>query len=217
MAGGEDVAWLWWRLSGSCSRTQPEHLLDLTHPGPLCCSEPRHCSRTRTGGRRRTTRSCPCTACRRGRSSALCSQVGGGTHSTTASHTQNTSQTRHQQQLCKIHVLLSHALKGSSHTQTPDCPPALSLVVSGRTAGRDVNGDSWFQFENANWAPLSHPVESAVHAVNYIQYKLSGAQVRGTTERSCPLLSGGRAGKVVSRRRLCVPSETSSSPRGLLK
>jgi hypothetical protein len=41
-------------------------------------------------------------------------------------------------------------------------------------------GDTWFQFEGANWNPLGNPYESFVHAVNYVQYIVTGRQVGGS-------------------------------------
>jgi hypothetical protein len=36
----------------------------------------------------------------------------------------------------------------------------------------------WFQFEAAGWAPWSQPLESLMHAFNFLQYRVSGYQVR---------------------------------------
>lgn len=37
--------------------------------------------------------------------------------------------------------------------------------------------DSWFQLEGAPWRPLRHPVDAVRHAFNYVQYKITRAQV----------------------------------------
>lgn len=51
--------------------------------------------------------------------------------------------------------------------------PVLSTLLVGET----MDGNSWFQFEAAAWDPLHHPVDSIMHMVNYIEYKLRDVQV----------------------------------------
>lgn len=50
-------------------------------------------------------------------------------------------------------------------------------VLRTMLTGRNHDGDTWFQFEGANWAPFERPAESWVHAVNYLQYMVTGRQV----------------------------------------
>lgn len=50
-------------------------------------------------------------------------------------------------------------------------------VLRTMLTGRNHEGDTWFQFEGANWAPFKRPAESWVHAINYIQYTITGRQV----------------------------------------
>lgn len=52
--------------------------------------------------------------------------------------------------------------------------PTLKTVLAGVVPG---TGDSWLQFEGANWAPLRYPVDSLLHAVYYLQYLVRGYQV----------------------------------------
>lgn len=39
-------------------------------------------------------------------------------------------------------------------------------------------GDSWFQLEGAAWRPFRHPLDAVRHAVNFVIYKITDAQVR---------------------------------------
>ncbi|ETW08752.1 hypothetical protein H310_01270 [Aphanomyces invadans] len=49
----------------------------------------------------------------------------------------------------------------------------LDTLLTGTTS----NNDSWFQFEGANWDPLGRPLDSLIHCLNYIEYKIRGVQV----------------------------------------
>ncbi|ETV89161.1 hypothetical protein H257_00529 [Aphanomyces astaci] len=49
----------------------------------------------------------------------------------------------------------------------------LDTLLTGTTSGND----SWFQFEGANWDPIGRPVDSFIHCLNYIEYKIRGVQV----------------------------------------
>lgn len=47
-----------------------------------------------------------------------------------------------------------------------------------RCIGSRFMVNRWFQFEAAGWAPWSQPLESLMHAFNFLQYRVSGYQVR---------------------------------------
>ncbi|KAG9416562.1 hypothetical protein AC1031_000961 [Aphanomyces cochlioides] len=49
----------------------------------------------------------------------------------------------------------------------------LDTLLTGTTSAND----SWFQFEGANWDPFQRPVDSFLHCLNYIEYKIRGVQV----------------------------------------
>ncbi|KAM3576140.1 hypothetical protein VYU27_002016 [Nannochloropsis oceanica] len=49
----------------------------------------------------------------------------------------------------------------------------LRTILTGRTG----DGHTWFQFEGAGWEPFKKPFESFLHAVNYVQYRVTGKQV----------------------------------------
>ncbi|KAF0682756.1 Aste57867_25159 [Aphanomyces stellatus] len=49
----------------------------------------------------------------------------------------------------------------------------LDTLLTGTTS----HNDSWFQFEGANWDPFERPVDSVIHCLNYIEYKIRGVQV----------------------------------------
>jgi hypothetical protein len=56
----------------------------------------------------------------------------------------------------------------------------LDTLLTGTTRRKD----SWFQFEGANWDPIGRPLDSFVHVLNYIEYKIRGVQIGplGTSE-----------------------------------
>lgn len=67
----------------------------------------------------------------------------------------------------------------SSHfSMVPSYGVPEGSVLRTLLTGRTLKGDSWFQFEAAGWAPLSQPLESLMHAFNFLQYRVSGYQVR---------------------------------------
>ncbi|OQS02623.1 hypothetical protein THRCLA_05027 [Thraustotheca clavata] len=51
--------------------------------------------------------------------------------------------------------------------------PLLDTLLTGRT----VTNDSWFQFEGANWDPIDRPIDSMLHVLNYVEYKIRGVQI----------------------------------------
>lgn len=50
-------------------------------------------------------------------------------------------------------------------------------VLRTMLTGRNHDGDTWFQFEGANWNPFGRPLESVMHAINYVQYMVTAKQV----------------------------------------
>jgi len=49
----------------------------------------------------------------------------------------------------------------------------LKTILTGQTE----TSDSWFQFERSDWDPFQSPLDSIVHALCWIQYKITGWQV----------------------------------------
>ncbi|OQR99358.1 hypothetical protein ACHHYP_06918 [Achlya hypogyna] len=60
--------------------------------------------------------------------------------------------------------------------------PLLDTLLTGTT----LSNDSWFQFEGANWDPVERPVDSMLHVLNYVEYKIRGVQIGplGTSEHT---------------------------------
>ncbi|KDO32929.1 hypothetical protein SPRG_02622 [Saprolegnia parasitica CBS 223.65] len=51
--------------------------------------------------------------------------------------------------------------------------PLLETLLTGVTAEKH----SWFQFEGANWDPIDRPIDSILHVLNYLEYKVRGVQI----------------------------------------
>jgi len=51
----------------------------------------------------------------------------------------------------------------------------LRTLLTGRQV--DPPQRSWFQVEGAEWSPLKHPLDSLLHLLNWIRYKVTGLQV----------------------------------------
>ena len=69
-------------------------------------------------------------------------------------------------------------MRTSSHTSVvPQFGIDEGSVLRTVLTGRNVDGHTWLQFEGAGWDPFRRPLESFVHACNYLQYKVTGRQV----------------------------------------
>ena len=67
----------------------------------------------------------------------------------------------------------SHASSAPQYALSPN--HYLVTLLVGKTI--DSSYDTWFQFEGAAWDPFHHPLDSAIHIFNYIEYKIRGVQV----------------------------------------
>ncbi|CAM9725407.1 unnamed protein product [Phaeothamnion confervicola] len=66
----------------------------------------------------------------------------------------------------------------SSHRSTgPTYGVPEGAVLKTLLTGTDSFRDTWFQLEGANWAPFTHPLDSVLHAINYVEYMLGGRQI----------------------------------------
>eukprot|EP01006_Ploeotia_vitrea_P036036 TRINITY_DN65959_c5_g3_i1.p1 TRINITY_DN65959_c5_g3~~TRINITY_DN65959_c5_g3_i1.p1 ORF type:complete len:599 (+),score=240.77 TRINITY_DN65959_c5_g3_i1:2-1798(+) len=69
----------------------------------------------------------------------------------------------------------------SSHSSTrpqfgvPEGTVLQTLLIG--EGGRAARENTWFQLEGSQWHPMRHPFQSVVHAMNYVQYKLTDRQV----------------------------------------
>ncbi len=74
------------------------------------------------------------------------------------------------------HILMVYVSTDGQTTAQNNSPFPPSLPPS-LPQGRTGDGHTWFQFEGAGWEPFNKPFESFLHAVNYIQYRVTGKQV----------------------------------------
>lgn len=65
----------------------------------------------------------------------------------------------------------------SHHSIVPMYGVPEGSVLRTMLTGRNRDGDTWFQFEGANWNPFGRPLESVMHAINYVQYMVTAKQV----------------------------------------
>ncbi|OQR99368.1 hypothetical protein ACHHYP_06920 [Achlya hypogyna] len=70
-----------------------------------------------------------------------------------------------------------HTRQSSHFSTAPQLAVPQGPLLNTLLMGKTIEHDSWFQLEGSTWDPISRPMDSLVHVLNYLEYCVGGVQV----------------------------------------